>query len=275
MDLSSLTKPQAKPPMLTFVSTPGAGKSTLAALFPSAVFVMAEDGTASFDDWEESAKPTVFPQIPKFNAKQSLGPKDAVLEQLRALATQPHNFKTAVIDTVTTLNILLEDEVAGRDGAAGIGEACGGFQNGFNVVRDAHQEIKSACDYLRNHKDMAIIFLAHTGVKKMKNRPDADEYSVFALDMHDKSAAVYTNLVDAVVYIAQQEFVKGHATDKKGNTTKFGKLVQTGERILIASGDGKIGYANAKNRYNFEPEIALPKGENPLLNLIPYYINGG
>jgi hypothetical protein len=269
MDLSNLTKPQAKPPIITIVGTPGVGKSTLAALFPSPIFIQAEDGSAVFDSWADEAKPTMFPELPR------KGTKEALLEQLRALATQPHEFKTAVLDSVTSLHTLLEHQLCDEEGVNNIGEACGGYGKGFLAVKEMHGEIKAAFDYLRNVKGMAVVFLAHSGIKKMRNRPDAEEHTVFSLDMHEGSIATYTNLVDAVMYLRQDEFIKGTQTDKKGVTTKFGKVVLTGDRILVTSGDGRIGYANAKNRYSLEPEIAVPVGENPLLSLIPFYINGG
>lgn len=269
MDLSSLTKPQTKPPILTIVGTPGVGKSTLAALFPNPVFIQAEDGSAVFDSWDEAAKPVMFPQL------SSKDPKGELLAQLRALASQPHEFKTVVIDAVTSLQGLFERHLCEVGGVSNIGEAEGGYGKGFLAVEQMHAEIKSACDYLRNNKDMAVIFLAHAGIKKMKNRPDAEEYTCFSLDMHDRSVPIYTNLVDAVLYLRQDEFVKGGATDKKGVTTKFGKVVQSGERVLVTSGDGRIGYVNAKNRLGLDPEIPVPHGENPLLQLIPYYVKGG
>lgn len=269
MDLSSLTKPQSKPPMLTIVGTPGVGKSTLAALFPSPVFIQAEDGAAVFDSWADDQKPVVFPELPRKEAKAAL------LDQLRALATQDHSFKTVVMDSVTSLHTLFEHEVCQLDGSNNIGEACGGYGKGFLAVKEMHGEVKDAFDYLRNKRGMGVVFLAHAGVKKMKNRPDADEYTVWSLDMHDASIPTYTNLVDAVLYLRQDEFIKGGAIDKKGNTTKFGKVVQSGDRVLVTSGDGKIGYVNSKNRFALDPEIPVPHGENPLLSLIPYYQQGG
>lgn len=278
MDLSSLTKPTTKPPILTIVGTPGVGKTTLAAMFPSPVVIQAEDGGAVFDSWDEDAKPMLFPVLPRAEADDKGGlkvsTKAVLIDQLRALATQEHAFKTLVLDAATSLHALFEHEVATSYGVDNVADAAGGFHKGYLVVKEMHAEIKSACDYLRDKKGMTIVFLAHAGIKKIKNRPDADEYTVFTLDMHEASVAAYTNLVDAVLYLRQDEFVKGVQSDKKGNTTKFGKLVQSGERILVTSGDGKVGYANAKNRFNFEPEVPVAKGENPLLDLIPYFTQG-
>lgn len=277
MDLSSLTKPLTKAPMLTIVGTPGVGKTTLAALFPNPVIIQAEDGGAVFDSWDDDAKPMLFPVLPRTTEKEGkliVSTKAVLLEQLRALATQDHDYKTVIIDAVTSLHALFEHEVATAYGVDNVADAAGGFHKGYLVVKEYHAEIKSACDYLRDKKCMTVIFLAHAGIKKIKNRPDADEYTVYTLDMHEASIATYTNLVDAVLYLRQDEFVKGGQTDKKGQTTKFGKIVQTGDRVIVTSGDGKIGYVNAKNRFDFESEIPVAKGENPLIALIPFFNKG-
>lgn len=271
MDLSSLTKPLSKPPQITIVAAPGAGKTTLGALFPNPIFVQAEEGMSVFESWAEEDRPTVFPALPRASKENKISTKEVLLDQLRSLATQEHEFKTLVIDSVTSLHALFEHEVCEDYEVDNVADAAGGFHKGYIVVKEIHAEIKTACDYLRNKKGMTIVFLAHTGIQRMKNRPDADEYSVYSLDMHKDSIPVYVNLADAVLYLRQEEFVKGGATDKKGVTTKLGKIVQTGERILVTSGDGRIGYVAAKNRYDLDSEIPVPIGTNPLLDLIPYF----
>lgn len=275
MDLSALTKPTSKPPMLTIVGSPGAGKTSLGALFPNAIIIQAEEGSSVFDTWEDDVKPTVFPPLPRARSDKSgkvAGTLDAILDQLRALITQEHGFKTVVIDSVTALHTLFENEVCVKYGTDNIGEAAGGYGKGFLEVKEMHGKVKNACDHLKA-KGITVVFLAHSGVKKIRNSPEAEEHSVYSLDMHDASIPYYTNLVDGVIYIRQEEFVKGQQSDKKGNTTKFGKIINTGKRILVTSGDGKVGYVNSKNRYDLPPEIEIDKGENPLLDLIPYFIN--
>lgn len=271
MDLSQLTKPLSKPPQITIVAAPGAGKTSLGALFPNPIFIQAEEGMSVFETWAEELRPVIFPALPRANKKEKISTKDALLAQLRSLAQQDHDFKTLVIDSVTSLHSLFEHEVCEDYEVDNVADAAGGFHKGYLVVKEMHSEIKTACDYLRNKKGMTVIFLAHSGVQKMKNRPDAEEYSVYSLDMHKDSIPVYVNLVDAVLYLRQEEFVKGGATDKKGITTKLGKIVQTGDRILVTSGDGRIGYVTAKNRYDLDSEIPMPIGVNPLLDLIPYF----
>ncbi len=271
MSLSMIQKPQPVAPIITLVGTPGVGKTTLAALFPKPVFIQAEEITGVFDDWSEETKPDSFPVLKRADAKRKTSTKDDLLSQLRALITEEHDYKSLIIDSNTSLNKLFEHEVCEQYGVDNVGSAAGGFNKGFLVVAEMHSEIINACKYLRSNKGMSIIFLAHAGIRKMKNRPDSDEYTVYTLDMHEASASLYVALSDAVIYIRNEEFVKGTETDKKGQVTKFGKVVQTGQRVLVTSGDGRIGYVNAKNRFNLEPEISFDKGENPLLKEIKYY----
>lgn len=273
MDLSSLQKPNTKPPMITLVSPPGVGKTTLAASFPDVIMVQAESISGVFDDMPEDRKPTVFPQLPRSDSKTNVSTLATVKDQLRALVTQEHGFKTLVIDSITSMHSLFEHEVADSYGVDNVADAAGGYHKGYLVVKSYHDEVMKACNYLRDKKGMAIVFIAHLGIEKMKNRPDTDEYTVYTIGMHKESVPVYVNLVDGVFYLRQEEFVKGTQTDKKGVVTKAGKIVQTGERIIVTSGDGRVGYVNAKNRWSLDAEIPLPVGENPLLNLIPFYRN--
>lgn len=271
MSLSLIQKPKPVAPIITLVGTPGVGKTTLAALFPNPVFIQAEEITGVFDDWSEETKPDSFPVLKRADAKRKTSTKGDLLSQLRALITEEHQYKTLVIDSITSMHSLFEHEVCENYGVDNVGAAAGGYNKGYLVVAEMHAEIINACKYLRSNNDMTIIYLAHAGIKKMKNRPDSDEYTVYTLDMHEASISGYINLSDAVIYIRNEEFVKGTETDKKGQVTKFGKVVQTGQRVLVTSGDGRVGYVNAKNRFNLEPEISFEKGENPLLNEIKYY----
>lgn len=274
--LQSAKKATPKPPMLTIIASPGAGKSTLGALFPNPIFVQAEDGSSVFETWAEDAQPTLMPPLQKARKDAAgniaVSAYEMLKEQLRELLTAEHDFKTVVLDAVTSLSRLLEAEIALRDGVGTVADAAGGFHKGFIELAQMHAEIVYMCSVLRTKRNMAVVFLAHLGTEKVKNRPDdASQYNVYTLDMHHASAAVYISQSDGVVYIKNQEFVSGQETNRKGQTTKYGRAVQTGERILITSGDGMMGFVSAKNRYGMDNEIPLPLGTNPLLQYIPFF----
>lgn len=274
--LAAAKKATPKPPMITIVGSPGTGKSTLGALFPSPIFIQAEDGSAVFETWDEDAQPTLLPALPKARkdgaGNMVVSSYETLKDQLRELLTAEHEFTTLVLDSVTSMSRLLESEIALRDGVGTVADAAGGFHKGFIELSQMHAEIVYMCTVLRQKRNMAIVFLAHTGTEKVKNRPDdAAQYSVYSLDMHKDSAAIYVSHSDAVVYIKKQEIVTGQETNRKGQVTKYGRAVQTGERVLITSGDGMMGFVSAKNRYGMDNEVPLALGENPLLQYIPYF----
>jgi len=259
-------------PMITVVGTPGTGKTTLAATFPNAIFIQAERATTIFESFDDDVMPQVYPVLPRSNYKRTnkLSTKDTLLAQLRELATEEHDRKTVIIDSITSLHAKFEHELCEMYNVDNVADSAGGYQKGYLVVAEMHNEIMNACNVLRK-KGMAIVFLAHTGVQRIKDSPELDEHCVYTLDMHKQSVPTYVNQVDAVVYITKDSFVSGKETNKKGQVTKYGKLIQTGDRKLITASDGKIGYVAAKTRYPMDVEIPLGLGENPLLELIPFF----
>lgn len=269
--LSSIKKATPQAPVITVVGFAGSGKSSLAGLFNKPIFIQAENATSVFETLADDAQPAFFGQLPIPNAKKNIKTSDILLEQLRELITQEHDFKTVVIDTITALNTLFEQEVIEFDtnGASNIGEAAGGYNKGYLVVAGLHAKIRSACEHLRK-RGITVVFLAHTGIIKMKNRPESGEYVAYSLEMHEKSRSIYVSSSDVVAYLKARDFVLGNEENKKGQTTKYGRVSNTGERVLITSSDGTIGYIDAKNRYNLPDEIEVNKGENPLIALIPF-----
>lgn len=271
--LQSATKAKPQAPVLTIVGFPGVGKSTLGALFPSPIFVQAENATSVFETWPEEKQPSFFPELPAPNAKRAVRPSETLLAQLRELATEDHPFKTVVIDAVTTLNMLFEQEVIEHDSnpeCNNIGEAAGGFGKGYLAVAALHAKVRHACEHLRK-RGIAVVFLAHSGIAKVKNRPDVEPYATWSLDMHEASRKIYVATSDAVLYLKSKEFVMGSDKDKKGQIKSYGKVTNTGERVLIAASEGTIGYVDAKNRYQIPVELDVPYGENPILQYVPFF----
>ena len=273
--LARAAKPKTKPPMITIVGTPGTGKTTLGAMFPNALLVMSEDGASVFDSWDEEAKPSVLPRLPKAS-KDEVGnlksTRETLLSIMDELISTDHGFTSLVVDSITSLDMLFGHEIALRDGVNTVADASGGFHKGYAEVASWHAEFVYKCEQLRAVKRMGIVFLAHTGIKKIRNRPDAAaDYSVFSMDMDNQSLSIYTSQCDAVLYLVKEEFIQGSETNRKGQTTKLGRLVQTGERKLITTGDGNVGYINAKNRYNMPAEIPVEHGSNPILQYVKFY----
>lgn len=277
--LSRAKKPEPRAPMITIVGSPGTGKTTLGALFPNAIILPTEDGTSVFENWDEAIQPTVLPRLPKARKDEAGNMERSTRATLNAivdeLMTAEHNYKTFVIDSITTLDALFGHEITLRDDVTTVADAAGGWHKGFAEIASWHADFIYKCEQLRAVKGMAVVFLAHTGIKKIRNSPDAlADYSVFSMDMDNQSLSVYTSQSDAVVYLTKEQYVVGSESDRRGNTTKYGRISDSGERRLITTGDGQVGYVNAKNRYNMPPELNVPMGENPMLQFIKFYNKG-
>lgn len=275
--LTQAKKPTIKPPMITIVGSPGTGKTTLGALFPEAIILPTEDGTSVFENWAEENQPAVLPRARKA-AKDEAGnlirSTRADLNQLLdELMTADHGYKTFVVDSITTLDKLFGFEIMLRDDVKTVADAAGGWHKGYDELASWHADFIYKCEQLRAVKKMAIVFLAHTGIKKIRNRPDAvSDYSVFSMEMDAKSISIYTSQSDAVAYLTKEQYVIGAETHKKtGAVTKYGKLSDSGQRKLVTTGDGQVGYIDAKNRYDFPPELLVNRGENPMLQYIKFF----
>lgn len=274
--LSRAKKPEPRAPMITIVGSPGTGKTTLGALFPDAIILPTEDGTSVFENWDEDIQPAVLPRLPKARKDEAGNMERSTYATLMSivdeLMTADHGYKTFVVDSITTLDSLFGYEITLRDDVTTVADASGGWHKGFAEIASWHADFIYKCEQLRAVKGMAVVFLAHTGIKKIRNSPDAlADYSVFSMDMDSQSLSVYTSQSDAVVYLAKEQYVVGSETNRRGQTTKYGRISESGERKLITAGDGQVGYVNAKNRYNMPPELNVPMGENPMLQYIKFY----
>jgi len=263
--------PQA--PIITIVGFPGAGKTSLAGLFPNPIFIQAENAKTVFETSE--VKPAFLKQLTKADKQTGHRPSLEVMDKLRMLIQEKHDYKTVVIDSVTSLNDLYEEEVVVFDDSNkpcdSIGNAAGGFHKGYDVSMGMHSNLIRACEFLRK-KGMAVVFLSHTGVHKVKMSPEeTSEYSTYSLAMHERSKKLYVSRSDAVIYIKEERYLTGAESNRKGEQIKSARVTTSGDRYLITSSDGTTGYVDAKNRYNMPQEIKVLKGENPLIQYITFY----
>lgn len=274
--LSQGTKAVIKPPILTIVGFSGAGKTTLASLFPNPAFIQAEDSQAVFETLPEDQQPHFNPMLPKPNKKRSISTKEVLLAQLREFVTEEHQFQTLIIDSVSVLNDLFEQEIVEYQPGKteSVNDAAGGFQKAHDIIANWHEEVISACNIIRERKNMGIVFLAHAMRRKVKNHAEASgDFTVYGMRMHEKSEDIYISHCNAVVYLKQLESVIGNVKNDKGQSIKLGRKRMSAERILITASDGVEGFVSAKTRYEMPVQIDCPKGTNPLLQYIPYYHN--
>lgn len=245
--LETASVPEAGPQIITICGDAGLGKSSLAATFPKPIFVRCEDGVARVP---QAFRPAALPPIRS---------EDQLWEQLKALVHEEHDYKTAVIDTVSAADRMFVQSILKQDGKAkSLNQALGGYGAGFSALAARHQQVRNAAEMMRMKRGMNVVFLAHTEVGTMR-LPDMDDFSRYSLRMtHDKSLPPYLDDVDAVGFLRQRIVLRGDDGDRK-------KAVSDDTRELVMH----VTASNvSKNAYGITEPIEVKLGENPLAEFV-------
>lgn len=236
IDLSQLSKPSGQRPIIvTLFGEGGVGKTTLAAMFPNPVVIRTEDGTQSLvgNDGVQ-----LFPLATCV--------KD-VLDAIEALATQEHDFKTLVLDSITQLATMIEHEIVQADPKAkSINQAGGGYGAGYNAASEVHRQIREWAGALAYEKGMNVVFIGHAETEMM-DLPDMDQYTRYSVRLHKKSLPHYTDNVDAVCMVRLKTFTRDGNGDKK-------RAISTGEREVICHPQAA---SVTKNRFNITEPLTF------------------
>lgn len=156
------------------------GKTSWAAFAPKPVFLMTQGETGLIDliDFGQVPETAHLPNA----AEQPNGFQEwpALLANVRAVASDPHDFETLVIDTANGAERLLaqyvlESEFHGRTYGKG---SYGDYGKGDAACVGHWTRFLQLLDEVRGKRRMHIILLAHTQIKSVKN-PEGEDYDQY------------------------------------------------------------------------------------------------
>ena len=211
ISLKSLRKTGvARQPRIVVYGTHGIGKSSFAAQAPNPVFIQTEEGL-------DAINVTAFPVCESF---------DDIMEAIGSLASEDHEFNSVVLDSADWAEQLVHRRVAKDNNVATIDAI--GYGRGYKAAADYWKQILEGFDHLRNTKNMQVILLAHTQVKRFDD-PLADPYDRYQLDLHHGSASLISEWCDILMFANQQ-----YSTVKSdvGFNQKVTRAIGTGNRVL-------------------------------------------
>jgi len=219
-----------KPQRIVIHGPEGIGKSTLANQFPAPVFIDTEGSTNSMNvkrmechSWQD------------------------LLDAVKWLKTQKHSFKSAVFDTADWAERFCVQFLCARDNKTSI--EGWGYGKGYTFLSEEFGRLLISLDTLID-SGMHVIFVAHSGVKKMELPDQEGSFDHYELKCSRQTSPLLKEWADALLFVNYKVIV---TTDEDKRT----KAVGGRKRIIHTQHTAAY---DAKNRWELPDQIpfALP-----------------
>lgn len=153
------------PRRVLFYGVSGVGKSSWAAKAPSPIFLNVEDGLADIE----------------CDSTEQLRSFSDVIDAINWLITNPHSYKTAVLDSLDWVEKLIHKDIAQAAGKESIGDI--DFAKGYERAEPKWRMLLDFLEGLRRSKNMAVILLAHSRVQPFIH-PELGAYDRYVPDLY-------------------------------------------------------------------------------------------
>jgi len=230
MSLRAVTKGKViQPKRVVLYGVEGIGKSTFAANAPKPIFLGAEDGTGHLD-------------VERFPMPETWAD---VLDAVRTLANEQHDYKTFAVDTLDWLEPLLWAHICKRDNEKSIESY--GYGKGYVAALDEWRVFLSGLERMSKARGMHVILLAHSWIRPFKN-PEGEDFDRYELKLNAKAAGLIKEWAGAVLFANYETFAN------KDEKTKRVKGVSTGARLVYTT---RTAAYDAKNRDDLPESLPL------------------
>ena len=241
-----------EPPRLCFYGPPGMGKTSLASEFPDAVFLQVEDGTPG------DVELTTFGKLSSFGD---------VMDAIATLYSEPHEFKTVVVDSITELQRYVWEETCARGDEKGNAKKQiedFGYGKGYVYSLRVWQEFLDGLLALRRERGMTIILIAHSTVERFDD-PETVSYDRYEIDLHSKAVGMIERDMDGIFLMKTPIHIK---TEETGFNQKR-NIAQGPTNSIVIHTIGRPAFL-AKNRYGIPEKIEFKRGAG-YAALAPYF----
>lgn len=236
---SKISKGRQGGPRATMIyGTGGIGKTTMAAQAPAPIFVPTEDGLRNID-------------CHSFPLARSLKDVRVALDELR---TQPHDYRTVVLDSLDWCEQLIWRDVVewSNDGGKKIKSIEEiGYGKGYVMALSRWRFLCDRLDELRTQRGMSVVLLAHAQILQFAS-PESESFDRYVPKLHKAASALMIEWCDDVLFATYEVFTR-KIEDRIGERN-IG--IGSGDRILRIV---ERPFCIAKNRLGLVPEIEKVK----------------
>jgi hypothetical protein len=234
------------PPRIIVHGREGSGKTTLAAQFPTPVFLQVEDGCPA------GLEIATFGVLARY---------DDIIAAITALGHEQHNYQTVVIDSADVLESLVWNAVCAANNWRSIESA--GYGRGYVEADKFWQDLLDGLDWLRRNRRMTIVLIAHSAVETV-NDPRAPSYTSYQLRLHKRGRALLQDWADAIAFLSTDLVIQVEDQGFKKRTRADGGAAR------YLNWEGKPAFT-AKNRYGLPAKMLVPKDFDYNKQLAPFF----
>jgi len=230
---------QVRPRRILIYGVHKIGKSTFAAMAPDPIFVPTEDGADGID-------------VDKFPLAESY---DDFMANLTTLATEEHDYGTAVIDSADWLEPLVWGRVIKERPRTEKGVEVKdiddyGYGKGFGYATSWWSEVLKALNYLRLKRQMNVVVIAHAKIERFES-PTTDAYDRYSPKLHKQANAMLQEWADDILFANYRTYTR---SEDMGFNKERAVATGSGERVLFTT---ERPAHIAGNRCGLPDEIAL------------------
>lgn len=235
LSLASITQSSTgkSPPRILLYGVEGVGKTTAAAHAPKPVFIWTEDGAGKLS-------------VPGFPIIKTY---DGLMEAIGVLLSEEHDYQTVVLDSLDWLEPIVWAETCKRNGHENIEAA--GYGRGYKEADLIWREVVEGFEALREDRQMASIFIAHSQVKTFHD-PERESYDRYVIKLHERAAGIWREAVDAILFANYRVSVTKDGKDKDKNA----RVRATGGQVRAIFCEQRAAFL-AKNRYGLPSDITF------------------
>lgn len=205
------------PPRIVLSGEPKAGKTTWAAKAPSPLFIpiVGEEGC---DDLVDSQGNSIdVDAVPTIQNYQEL---ISVLEWFR---DGEHSFKTLIIDSLSSAERMIWNDLVESDSKADSIELVGGgYGKGYTMTLERFRRVTQLISEIREKRKACAILIAHVTPKMGTDAETLEQYDAYELALNKKVVALFEQWTDYMLFASKTKY-----------RTEEGKAIDRGRKLIL------------------------------------------